>query len=37
MSFVDWIDQPSMELFESDVGISQSSFLTYCFYLLKSL
>lgn len=36
MSFVDWIDRPSTELFESDGVVSQSSFLTYFFYLLKS-
>lgn len=37
MSFVDWIDESSVELFESDGYVSQTSFLTYVFYLLKSL
>jgi hypothetical protein len=37
MSFVDWTDEPFGELFEPKGSISQTSFLTYIFYLLKSL
>lgn len=37
MSFVDWIDKASSELFEPKVSVSQTSFLTLVFSLLKSL
>lgn len=37
MSFVDWIDKPFGELFEPKRSVSQTSFLTYIFSLLKSL
>lgn len=37
MSFVDWIDEPSVELLEPKGSVSQTSFLTLVFSLLKSL
>lgn len=37
MSFVDWMDEPSVELFEPKGAVSQTSFLTYIFSLLKFL
>ena len=37
MSFVDWVDEPSGGLFESKGSVSQTSFLTYIFSLLKFL
>lgn len=37
MSFIDWTDEPSGELFAPKRSVSQTSFLTYIFLLLKSL